>query len=309
VGNDDGQRATIRRAVELAGTGLHSGRPVRMRVLPAPPGEGLAFRCPGATGAVTIPATLASLADGRQATTLAAGGVRVRTVEHVLAALAMQGIDDVVVDLDADEPPAADGSAAPFVSLLEGAGRRPGGGVRDAVRIVSTVSVTAGAGAISIEPAEAFGVEYEIDFDAAVIGRQTMSIPRLDRATFAREIAPARTFGFHADVDRLRAAGLACGASLDNTVVVSEQGVMNDGGLRWPDEFVRHKVLDLVGDLALLGRPLIGRVRVRRGGHALHHALLQALAARPAAWRIGGPGASRGIETEAAGSRPAPTSS
>lgn len=279
------ERTTIAERVTLAGHGLHSGDAVQMNLCPAPPGTGIVFRVDGAAGAGEVPATLASLADGRNATTLESRGVRVTTVEHLLAALAMTRVDDVRIDLDAGEPPAVDGSAEPFVRLIEAAGRRRHGAARRVAEILVPLALCEGAKEISIEPCSALAVDYEIDFDAPVIGRQSLVLEPLDRATFAREIAPARTFGFLADVERMRAAGLARGASLANTVVVDGSGVVNPDGLRWPDEFVRHKLLDLVGDLALFGMPLRGRIRVRRGGHALHHALLRRLVATPGAWR------------------------
>ncbi len=280
------ERSTIREPVTLAGFGLHSGDPVLMRLRPAHSESGIAFRLQAANGTGEVPATLASLAASRNATTLASRGLRVTTVEHLLAALAMMGIDDVWIDLDAGELPAVDGSAEPFVRLIEKAGVRGNGARRRFAEIITPLAVHDGAKEISIEPASCLSVDYEIDFDAPAIGRQSLSCEPLDRATFVREIAPARTFGFLADVDRLRAAGLARGASLSNTVVVDGKRVVNAEGLRWPDEFVRHKVLDLLGDLALFGMPLIGRIRVRRGGHALHHALLGRLYATPDAYRV-----------------------
>jgi UDP-3-O-[3-hydroxymyristoyl] N-acetylglucosamine deacetylase len=207
-------------------------------------------------------------------------------VEHVLAALAGLAVDDAVVELDADEPPAGDGSAACFVALVERAGRRRQGGRRAVARLVAPVSVVDGARSISVEPADALAIDYTIDFDAPAVGRQSLRLESIDEAVFRREIARARTFGFLDDVEALRAAGLARGASLENTVVIDGSHIVNADGLRWPDECVRHKVLDLLGDLVLFGHPLVGRVRVHRGGHALHHALLRRLADTPGSWRL-----------------------
>lgn len=286
VNNSASMRATILEPVEMTGVGLHSGKPVRMRLRPAASGTGVVFRVGEGAAARDLPASVAAIGDARNATTLARNGVQVATVEHLLAALAMQRVDDVVVELDNGEPPAADGSAAPFVKWLAAAGLREQGAPRQVVKILEEVAIRDGARSISIAPAEVFGVEYEIEFDAPAVGKQALALPRLDAATFRDAVAGARTFGFLADVDRLRAAGLALGGSLANTLVVDGDRVLNETGLRWPDEFVRHKVLDLIGDLALLGAPLVGRVQVRRGGHALHHALLRALEDRASAWRF-----------------------
>jgi len=282
VGERAEGRATLATPVEASGIGLHSGKPVQLRVGPAPLGSGVVF----GVGAGEVPARLESVVDARNATSLGHDGARVTTVEHLLAALAMRGLDDALVELDASEPPAFDGSAAPFLALLERAGRRGQGGSRPVVRILEEVAVRDGEREISIAPGPGLGVDYEIDFAAPAIGRQSLSFPRLDAATFREQIAPARTFGFLEDVERLRSAGLASGASLANTVVVDGARVLNDEGLRWPDEFVRHKILDLLGDFALFGAPVIGHLRVCRGGHALHHALLRALHARPSAWQL-----------------------
>jgi UDP-3-O-[3-hydroxymyristoyl] N-acetylglucosamine deacetylase len=289
-------RVTIARPVALSGRTLHSGEPVRMRLAPAPPGRGVVFRRTGPGHGGEVAAGIDAVVPGRNATTLEGGGVRVSTVEHVLAAVSMLELDDLVVELDADEPPAVDGSAAPFVDLLQRAGRRPHGGPRRVARILAPVAVDEGERSIEIEPAPALAVEYAIDFRAGAIGRQAIALGPVDPRTFVREVAGARTFGMLEEAERLRDAGLARGASLENTVVVDGDRVVNPEGLRWPDECVRHKVLDLLGDLALFGMPLVGRVRVRRGGHALHHALLRALGERPGAWTVADAPATHGRE-------------
>lgn len=281
-----GARTTLARPVGLTGVGLHSGDAVRLRLLPAAAGAGLVVRRVGASGTVDVEASLAHVVDDRNATTLGRAGARVSTVEHVLAALAALAIDDALIELDADEPPAGDGSAAPFVGLVERAGRRRQAGARRVARVVAPLSVVDGERRIEIEPADALSVDYTIDFEAPAVGRQSIRLEPLDAAVFRREIAAARTFGFLADVEALRAAGLARGASLGNTVVIDGSRVVNPDGLRWPDECVRHKVLDLLGDLALFRHPLVGLVRVHHGGHALHHALLRHLAETPDAWRL-----------------------
>ena len=278
-------RATVAREVTLRGVGLHSGEPVALRLRPSPPDLGIVFRVPCAAGFGEIPARYAAIAGARNATTLAAGGAEVHTVEHLLAALSMSGIDDAVAELDATEPPAVDGSAAPFLELIERAGREPHGGARTAIEIVDSVVVEDGVRRIGFEPGAGLEIDCEIDFESAAIGRQRVSWKHLDGERFATEVAPARTFGFMKDVDALRAVGLARGASLENTIVVDGDHIRSDG-LRFPDEFARHKALDLIGDLALLGAPLIGRVHVTRGGHALHHAGIRALLETPGAYRM-----------------------
>lgn len=287
-------RTTIGEPVGLHGVGLHSGEAVSLRVLPAAIGNGIVFRTKADGVVGRVPARIEAVVGSRHATTLGDASARVTTVEHLLAALAMAGIDDAWVEIDGGELPALDGSAAPFVRMVEGAGVRTHGGLRRVAEIVARLHLQEAGSEISIEPAPSFQVHYTIDFAAPAIGRQSIAFEPLDRACFVREVAPARTFGFIEDVERLRGAGLARGASLENTVVVDGSRVVNEEGLRWPDEFVRHKVLDLVGDLALFGMPLVGCVRVRCGGHALHHALLRALWRSPDAYRVieaPGPGA------------------
>lgn len=281
------ERQTIAASVSMRGQGLHSGEVTTLTLRPAPSGLGIVFHVPREGGGqVEIPAQLDAVAGARNATRLGWGGTVVHTVEHLLAALAACGVDDVVVDLDGFEPPAADGSALPFVALIEEAGLRVHPGQRCALRVIEPVSHDEGERSIRFEPADRYALDCEIDFASPLIGVQRLRFEALSPEVFARELAPARTFGFLADAEALRAAGLARGASLENTVVVGDARVENPGGLRWPDEFVRHKALDAVGDLSLLGMPLLGRVVVRRGGHALHHAGMRALMAAPRAYEI-----------------------
>ena len=259
-----------------------------MALRPAPSGSGVVVRRRLEGRAVDIPARLECVLGDHRATTLAREGAEVSTVEHLLAALSVAGIDDVVIEADAPEIPAFDGSAAAFVALLAEAGATEQDQRRAYAVVTGPLAVEEGERRIAVEPAAALSIDYTIDFAQPAVGRQTLSLDRLDAKSFEREIAPARTFGFLEDVDRLRAAGLACGASLDNTVVVDGARVVNPDGLRFPDEFVRHKALDLIGDLALFGMPIRGRVRVERGGHALHHALVRRLEQTPSAWRVEG---------------------
>ena len=285
---------TISREASCRGVGLHGGLPVALTLRPAPVNTGTVFRCAVGGQLREIPARPGSLGDVTNATTLCVGDARVSTVEHLLAAIHTLGIDNVWVDVDGTEIPVMDGSAAPFVDLLGEAGCVDQDADRCILEIVEPVEVVEDGRRARIEPAPGFGIAYTIDFDHPLIGRQEFYVERLDARRFAAELAPARTFGFMDDVERLWKLGLARGGSLDNTVVLDTDRVLNPGGLRWPDEFVRHKVLDLIGDLALLGVGIEGRVVVERGGHALHHALARKLMESPQAWQLCGAAAGEG---------------
>jgi UDP-3-O-[3-hydroxymyristoyl] N-acetylglucosamine deacetylase len=263
---------TIRRAMRMEGVGLHSGEPGRITLSPAAPDTGILFRAADGT---LIPANCAHVVDARFATTIGAFGVRVRTIEHLMAAAAGLGVDNLLVDVEGPELPAADGSAQPFAELLEAAGRLTLPAPRQPVVIREPVRVEEGTRWLEVVPAPAFRVTYTLDHDHPVIGLQTLSLD-LTEERFLDEVAPARTYGFLRDVGAMRRNGLARGGSLDNAVVVGKRVVLN-ASLRFSDEFVRHKVLDLVGDLFLLGRPLLGHVRARNGGHALNHRLVAAI--------------------------------
>jgi len=299
-------RRTLRAPIGCTGVGLHSGARISLRFLPAAPASGIVFRrtdLPG--GPVEIPARWDHVVDTRLNTTLGIPGRRdavIGTVEHVLAALAGMAVDDAVVELDGPEAPVMDGSAAPFVFLIECAGLVATGEPRQVIEVLRPVRVQesragesrpgeSGAGEgdafVALLPAASAGpvIEAEIDFPAAAVRRQMRSL-RLTPASFKADLAAARTFGFVEDVEALRAAGLARGGSLKNAVVVAGARVLNEGGLRFADEFVRHKMLDIVGDLGLAGLPLAARVVARRPGHRLNNQVLRALFADPAAFRI-----------------------
>ncbi len=237
-------------------------------------------------GAVEIPARPARVSSTSNATTIARETASVSTVEHLMAALHAMQIDNVEVEVEGPEVPVMDGSAAPFTRLLRRAGVFEQSTLRPHLEIARPVEVVDGPRRISIEPARSFRVSYVVDFDHPAIGRQAFEVPRLTPDFFERELAPARTFGFLQEVSELWRNGLARGGSLDNTVVLDDRRVMNPDGLRWPDEFVRHKVLDLIGDLALMGLPIRGHVQVERGGHSLHHRLVRALLDSPDAYRV-----------------------
>lgn len=273
-------RHTLAQAFECEGVAIHRGDTARLAVKPAPPGSGLHFTRVDLDGAPRVPARFESVCDASFATSLAAPGrddVRISTVEHLLAALAAAGVDDACIELSGAELPVMDGSAAPFAEAIAKAGLRPVAGARDEIVVREPIVIEDGARSIAVHPHPAFAIDVTIDFDHPAIGRQRIACDAMTPSWFAAELAPARTFGFIADLDALRAAGRAGGAALENTVVFDERVVLNEAGLRFPDEPARHKALDLVGDLALLGAPLRGRVVVERGGHALHHKLVAAL--------------------------------
>ncbi len=287
------RQRTIAEKVSCTGIGLHSGAPVQLTLLPARANSGIVLVRTDRGSPVEIPARAASLASTRFATTLGRGDATVGTVEHLLAALYGLGVDNIRVEVGGPEIPVMDGSAASFVYLLRSAGIFEQRKRCAVLRFRRPVEVRDGKRWIRVEPAREFRISYAVEFDHPLVRRQEFSLNGWDPGRFEQEVAAARTFGFLNEVRSLWDAGLAKGGSLENTVVLDDEGVMNPDGLRWPDEFVRHKVLDLYGDLALLGLPIEGHVRAERGGHALHQRLVSAVLAYPHAWRIhqGGRGA------------------
>jgi UDP-3-O-[3-hydroxymyristoyl] N-acetylglucosamine deacetylase len=253
-------RRTLRREVACTGIGLHSGRPVRLRLRPAPAEHGIRFLRTDI--GVEIAASLAHIGAQDHATTLQKDGVSIGTVEHLLAALLGLGVDDALVEVDGPEVPVLDGSAAPFVILLHEAGLRPLAAPRLHLKVRRPVEVVHGTKTARLVPAEHFEIRYSIGFDHPLLRHQAFAV-RLTPRTFTDQVAPARTFGFLREVELLRKNGLALGGSLENAVVIGETGVLNNK-LRFDDEFVRHKVLDAVGDLALLGHPVPSSRRSRR---------------------------------------------
>ena len=273
-----GYRRTLRREVGCTGIGLHSGKPVRLRLLPAPAEHGIRFHRTDV--GVEIPARLDCLGEQDHATTLTRDGVSVGTVEHLLSALYGLGVDDALVEVDGPEIPILDGSAAPFVILIHEAGLKPWNVAREYLEVLEPVEVVRGGKTARLLPAAHFEIGYSIGFDHPLLRHQSLRL-RLTPRSFSEGIAPARTFGFLREVETLRRHGLALGGSLDNAVVISETGVLNNT-LRFEDEFVRHKILDAVGDLALLGRPLLGHLEATKAGHALHAAVARKLLETPA---------------------------
>jgi UDP-3-O-[3-hydroxymyristoyl] N-acetylglucosamine deacetylase len=266
------RQQTIRKSVSLEGVGLHSGKPVKITLSPAPADSGIVFRV--GRGGDPIPAAPESVVDSHYATTIGRSGARVQTVEHLMAAAAGLGIDNLDVVVEGCEVPAMDGSAKPFVALLTTAGRTSLGARRRPVTVTQPVRVGEGNRWIQIVPAPHFRISYTLDNDHPAIGTQVRSCVPTEQS-FIEDYAPARTYGFLKDLGTMRKHGLALGGSLDNAIVVGKHGTLN--GLRYRDEFVRHKVLDLIGDLALLGRPLLGHVIARNAGHALNFELVVAI--------------------------------
>ena len=275
-------RRTLRREVGCTGIGLHSGKPVRLRLRPAPAEHGLRFLRTDV--GVEIPATLEFLASQDHATTLSRDGVSIGTVEHLLSAFLGLGVDDALVEVDGPEIPVLDGSAAPFVILLHEAGLKPLAVARQYLKVLKAVEVVRGAKRARLSPAEHFEISYTIGFDHHLLRHQALSV-RVSPRTYSEGVAPARTFGFMRDVETMRRRGLALGGSLENAVVIGETGVLNNK-LRFEDEFVRHKILDAIGDLALLGHPLVGRLEAERAGHAIHAEVAQKLLATEGAWAL-----------------------
>ncbi len=280
------QQQTIAEKVSCTGVGLHTGKPVQLTLLPARADTGVVFVRTDLQSPVEIPAQPGAVCATQFATTLGRGDVTVGTVEHLLAASYALGIDNLRVELDGPELPVMDGSAASFVYLMRTAGVFAQRARRAALKIRRPLEVREGERRIRIEPSRGFQIDYAVEFDHPAIARQEISIDQLDPARFERELAGARTFGFLHEVHSLWRAGFARGGSLENTVVLNDRGVVNPEGLRWPDEFVRHKALDLLGDLALLRLPLRGHVRVERGGHGLHQGLVSEIVANRDAWKI-----------------------
>ena len=270
----------------IAGVGIHTGQRVRVSIRPAPADSGIVWiRTDVLDRDNRIPALGEAVVETRMETVLGnAAGVTVATVEHLSASLAALGVDNATIELDGPEAPIMDGSAEPFVQLLDRAGLRPQDAPRRYIEILSPVEVVEGDKRAALVPADRFEIAFEIAFASAAIGRQSLDLA-VDQDSFRAELAGARTFGFIQEVEALRRMGLARGGSMENVVVIDADSVLNPEGLRWPDEFVRHKALDAVGDLSLLGAPLIGRFEGRYAGHGINNALVRALMAQPEAWR------------------------
>jgi UDP-3-O-[3-hydroxymyristoyl] N-acetylglucosamine deacetylase len=274
------RQSTLKESVSARGIGLHTGRRVEMAIEPAPADTGIVFERADLPGKPSVTACPRAVVRSALCTALQNNGTRVSTVEHVLAALYGLGVDNARVVLSGEEVPILDGSALPFVRLLQEGGLRSLDACRSWLRVVKPVTFSEGDRTFRILPARRLSIECTVDFDHPLVTDQQKRYEH-DPDDFQREIAPARTFGFLKDVGEMQRAGLVRGGSLDNAVVIDSFSILNPGGLRFPDEFVRHKVLDILGDLALLGGALAARVEAYKSGHRLHHAVVRRLVRDP----------------------------
>jgi UDP-3-O-[3-hydroxymyristoyl] N-acetylglucosamine deacetylase len=279
------KQRTLKNVIRATGVGLHTGDKVYMTLRPAAPNTGIVFRRTDLDPPVDIRARQDNVGDTRLSTTLVNGSARVSTVEHLLSAMAGLGIDNAYVDLSAPEVPIMDGSAGPFVFLLQSAGIEEQNAAKRFIRIKKPVKVQDGDKWASFDPFEGFKVGFSIDFNHPIISKRT-SRAEIDFSTtsFVKEVSRARTFGFMRDIEMLREHNLALGGSMDNAVVLDDYRVLNEDGLRYEDEFVKHKILDAIGDLYLLGHSLIGAYNAHKSGHELNNKLLRTLVADVTAW-------------------------
>lgn len=274
---------TLANAVSCAGVGLHSGQPVTLTLRPAPPNTGVVFVNRNGHAGASIAASVEHLVPTELCTAISGNGFQVKTIEHILAALAGLDIDNVYVEVDAGEVPVMDGSAAHFVRLIRSAGIVPQSRRQPYLKITRPLEVVEGARRVRIEPSSTTKITYSIHYNHPLIQTQTYAYEHSAHA-FEREIADARTFGFLQEVEALWARGLGQGGNLDNTIVLSQDGILNESGLRFANEFVRHKILDLIGDFSLLGVPFIGHLIAKRSGHAIHTRLVQQILTHPDSW-------------------------
>lgn len=277
---------TIKNQVSCSSVGLHTGRKINMTVKPAGLNEGITFiRKDAAAGYTRIPASIDNVTDTTLATTIGNNGNAISTIEHLLSALRGMGIDNAIIEIDGPEVPVMDGSALPFVKLIKNAGIDEQDGGKQFLVVRNPVRVAEGESWAELLPASKFKITYEIHFAHPLIGRQIYDL-ELSEAAYEQEICFARTFGFLRDVEYLQARGLALGGSLKNAVVLDDEKIINKEGLRHPGEFVKHKILDAIGDLFLIGMPILGHFKAFKSGHKLHFMLLKELMAQPENWQI-----------------------
>lgn len=282
---------TLKSLTRAVGVGLHSGQRVELTLRPAQPDTGIVFRRIDLPEPVDIPVSTLAVTDTRMASTISAGNARVHTVEHLMSACAGLGVDNLYVDITAEEVPILDGSSASFVFLLQSAGIVLQNAPRRFIRVKQPVEVRQGEGAQAkwarLDPYHGFKLRFEIDFAHPAVDSTGQCVEfDLGTGNYSRDIARARTFGFTKDVEMMRSSGLALGGGLDNAIVMDDYKVLNADGLRYDDEFVKHKILDAMGDLYLVGKPLLAAYSAFRSGHALNNLLLRELEARPEAWEI-----------------------
>lgn len=281
------KQRTLKTAVSATGVGLHSGQKVKLTLRPAAPDTGIVFRRSDLPEAPAIKAEPQAVSDTRLSTTIGSGEVRVATIEHLMSALAGLGIDNLYIDLSASEVPIMDGSAGPFIFLLQSAGVAEQPAAKKYIRVRKPVLVEENDKWVRFDPHHGFKIDFRIDFPHPAINSAHNSVTvDFARTSYIKEVARARTFGFMQDVEALRGQGLALGGSLGNAIVMDGYRVLNSDGLRYDDELVKHKVLDAVGDLYMLGHPLIGAFSGYRSGHALNNRLVRALLADEAAWEF-----------------------
>ena len=279
------RQRTLKNVIRATGVGLHTGEKVYLTLRPAAADSGIIFRRVDLDSPVDIPAKAENVGDTRLSTTLCKDGVRISTVEHLLSAFAGLGIDNAYVDVSAPEVPIMDGSAGPFVFLIQSAGVEEQNAAKRFIRIKKPIEVRDGDKLARFEPFNGFKVSFGIDFDHPAMSEERRnSVIDFSSTSFVKEVSRARTFGFLRDIEMLRQNGLALGGSMDNAIVVDDFRVLNEDGLRYQDEFVRHKILDAIGDLYLLGHSLIGAFNGYKSGHALNNRLLKELIAHPEAW-------------------------
>jgi len=281
------RQRTLKNVIRATGVGLHTGEKIYLTLRPAAVDTGIVFRRVDLDQPVDIPAKAEYVGDTTLSTTLVKDGVRVSTVEHLLSALAGLGIDNAYIDVSAGEVPIMDGSAGPFVFLIQSAGVEEQNAPKRFIRVLEPIEVRDGDKIARFEPFDGFKVHFSIDFDhPAMEGNLCQSEIDFSSTSFVKEVSRARTFGFLRDIEKLRESGLALGGSMENAIVVDDFRVLNEDGLRYEDEFVKHKILDAIGDLYLLGRSLIGAFSGHKSGHALNNRLLNALLERPQAWEL-----------------------
>lgn len=281
------RQRTLKNAIRATGVGLHTGEKIYLTLLPAPVDTGIVFRRVDLDPVVEIQAKAENVGDTTLSTTLMKGDVRVSTVEHLLSAMAGMGIDNAIVEVSAAEVPIMDGSAGPFVFLIQSAGIEEQAAAKKFIRIKRPVVVDDGDKKASFVPFDGFKVSFSIDFDHPVFQDRTLEASvDFSSTSFVKEVSRARTFGFMHEIEYLRSQGLAKGGSVDNAIVVDEYRILNEDGLRYEDEFVKHKILDAIGDLYLLGNSLIGEFKAHKSGHALNNKSLRQLIAQEDAWEV-----------------------
>lgn len=281
------RQRTLKNEIQATGVGLHTGDKVYLRLKPAPEDHGIVFRRVDLDPVVDIPAKAENVGDTTLSTSLVNGDAKVSTVEHLLSAMAGMGIDNAIIELSAGEVPIMDGSAGPFVFLIQSAGIQEQSAPKKFIRIKKEISVSDADKTASFLPFDGFKVSFSIDFDhPAFKDRSLQASVDFSSTSFVKEVSRARTFGFMHEIEYLRANGLAKGGSMDNAIVVDEYRVLNEDGLRYEDEFVKHKVLDAIGDLYLLGNSLIGEFKAHKSGHALNNKSLRQLISQPDAWEV-----------------------